>query len=100
MPQTKFVLKKSLELGLKPIVVINKIDKAAARPEWTHDKVLELFMDLGANNDQLNFATVYAIAKQGIAKLKLSDESDNLTPPFLLIVIDEFGLLYIPLFYL
>jgi GTP-binding protein len=55
---------------------------------------------LGANNDQLNFATVYAIAKQGIAKLKLSDESDNLTPPFLLIVIDEFGLLYIPLFYL
>lgn len=80
MPQTKFVLKKSLALGLKPIVVINKIDKAAARPEWTHDKVLELFMDLGANDEQLNFATVYAIAKQGIAKLNLSDESKDLAP--------------------
>jgi len=80
MPQTKFVLKKSLELGLKPIVVINKIDKAAARPEWTHDKVLELFMDLGANDEQLNFPTVYAIAKLGIAKLKLTDESNSLTP--------------------
>ncbi|MCX6782342.1 MAG: translational GTPase TypA [Candidatus Magasanikbacteria bacterium] len=80
MPQTKFVLKKSLELGIKPIVVINKIDKPAARPEWTHEKVLELFMDLGANEEQLNFATVYAIAKQGIAKINLSDESTDLTP--------------------
>lgn len=80
MPQTKFVLKKSLELGLKPIVVINKIDKLAARPDWTHDKILELFMDLGANNEQLNFATVYAIAKAGIAKLKLEDDSKDLTP--------------------
>ncbi|MEK7580042.1 MAG: GTP-binding protein, partial [Patescibacteria group bacterium] len=49
MPQTKFVLRKSLELGLKPIVVINKIDQSAARPEWVHEKVLELFMNLGAN---------------------------------------------------
>ena len=80
MPQTKFVLKKSLELGLKPIVVINKIDKPAARPEWTHEKVLELFMDLGASDEQLDFTTVYAIAKQGIAKMNLTDESDNLTP--------------------
>ncbi len=80
MPQTKFVLKKSLELGIKPIVVINKIDKAAARPEWTHDKVLELFMDLGANDEQLNFTTVYAIAKLGIAKMQLTDESTNLVP--------------------
>jgi GTP-binding protein len=80
MPQTKFVLKKSLELGLKPIVVINKIDKPAARPEWTHEKVLELFMDLGATDEQLNFATVYAIAKEGIAKLELIDESKDLTP--------------------
>ncbi|MDD2753418.1 MAG: translational GTPase TypA [Candidatus Portnoybacteria bacterium] len=80
MPQTKFVLKKSLELGIKPIVVINKIDKPAARPEWTHNAVLELFMDLGANDEQLNFATVFAIAKQGIAKLKLTDESNDLTP--------------------
>jgi len=80
MPQTKFVLKKSLELGLKPIVVINKIDKPAARPEWTHDKILELFMDLGANDEQLNFTTVFAIAKQGIAKIQLTDESNDLTP--------------------
>ncbi len=80
MPQTKFVLKKSLELGLKPIVVINKIDKPAARPEWVHDKVLELFMDLGANNEQLDFITVYAIAKQGIAKINLSDDSHDLAP--------------------
>jgi len=80
MPQTKFVLKKSLELGLRPIVVINKIDKPAARPAWTHEMVLELFMDLGANDEQLNFATVYAIAKQGIAKMNLADESKDLTP--------------------
>lgn len=80
MPQTKFVLRKSLALGLKPIVVINKIDKQAARPEWTKDKVLELFMDLGANDEQLDFTTVYAIAKQGIAKMNLAEESTNLDP--------------------
>jgi GTP-binding protein len=80
MPQTKFVLKKSLELGLKPIVVINKIDKPAAQPDVVHDQVLELFMDLGANDEQLNFVTVYAIGKLGIAKQKLTDESDNLHP--------------------
>lgn len=80
MPQTKFVLKKSLELGLKPIVVINKIDKPAARPEWVHEKVLELFMDLGATEEQLDFSVVYTIAKDGIAKLNLADESKDLTP--------------------
>ncbi len=80
MPQTKFVLKKSLELGLKPIVVINKIDKPAADPARTHDQVLELFMDLGANDEQLNFTTVYAIGKLGIAKKQLTDESSDLTP--------------------
>ncbi|MFA6486580.1 MAG: GTP-binding protein, partial [Candidatus Magasanikbacteria bacterium] len=80
MPQTKFVLKKSLDLGLKPIVVINKIDKPAARPEWTHEAVLELFMDLGASDEQLNFTTVYAIAKEGIAKMNLADESADLSP--------------------
>ncbi len=80
MPQTKFVLKKSLELGLKPIVVINKIDKPAARPDWTHEKVMELFMDLGASEKQLNFPTIYAIAKNGIAKTNLSDDSSDLTP--------------------
>lgn len=80
MPQTKFVLKKSLELGLKPIVVINKIDKPAADPAATQEAVLELFMDLGANDDQLNFTTVYAIGRQGIAKRALTDESKDLTP--------------------
>lgn len=80
MPQTKFVLKKSLELGLKPIVVINKIDKLAARPVWVEEKVLELFMDLGANDEQLNFVTVYANAKAGVAKLQLKDEATDLTP--------------------
>ena len=80
MPQTRFVLKKSLELGLKPIVVINKIDKPAARPEWTHNEILALFMDLGATNEQLDFTTVYAIAKDGVAKLHLSDELKNLEP--------------------
>jgi GTP-binding protein len=80
MPQTRFVLKKSLELGLKPIVVINKIDKPAANPDWVQEKVFELFLDLGGNDEQLDFTTVYAIAKQGIAKLHLDDESTDLTP--------------------
>lgn len=80
MPQTRFVLKKSLELGLRPIVVLNKIDKPAANPARVHDEVLELFMELGANDEQLNFPMVYAIGRQGIAKLNLSDESYNLNP--------------------
>src|SRR3970282_145704 len=61
MPQTRFVLKKSLELGLKPIVVINKIDKPAARPEIAHEMVLELFLELGAHNEQIEFPTVYSM---------------------------------------
>ncbi len=80
MPQTKFVLKKSLELHLKPIVVINKIDKPASRAKEVHDMILELFMDLGATNEQLDFEIVYAIAKDGIAKKELEDESDDLSP--------------------
>jgi GTP-binding protein len=80
MPQTKFVLKKSLELGLKPIVVLNKIDKPAANPDEAHDKVLELFMDLGASDDQLDFVTVYAVGTQGIAKKNLNDDTTDLTP--------------------
>ncbi len=80
MPQTRFVLKKSLELGLKPIVVVNKIDKPAARPEWVHEAVLELFLELGANNEQIDFPTVYAIGREGIAKRNLSDESKDLNP--------------------
>ncbi len=80
MPQTKFVLRKALELGLKPIVILNKIDKPAARPEWAHDQVLELFMDLGANDEQLDFTTLYAIAKAGTAVDNLTDEHKDLMP--------------------
>lgn len=80
MPQTKFVLKKSLELGLNPIVVINKIDKPAARPEIVHEMVFELFLDLGATDKQLDFATVYTNGKAGIAKINLKDESKDLSP--------------------
>ena len=80
MPQTRFVLKKSLELGLKPIVVINKIDKPAANPAKTLDLVFELFFDLGANEEQLDFPVVYAIGREGVAKLNLADESKDLSP--------------------
>ncbi|HOX96897.1 MAG TPA: translational GTPase TypA [bacterium] len=80
MPQTKFVLKKSLELGLKPIVVISKVDKPAARPEQAVEMVYELFLDLGANDEQLQFPVVYTVAKQGWAKKYLSDTSDNMNP--------------------
>jgi GTP-binding protein len=80
MPQTKFVLKKSLALGLKPIVVINKIDKPAARVPEVEEMVYELFLDLGANDEQLDFVSVYTIAKQGIAKLKMEDEGKDLKP--------------------
>ena len=80
MPQTRFVLKKSLELGLKPIVVINKIDKNAAKPEWAHEAVLELFMELGANNEQLDFPTIYAIGRKGVAMKNPTDEQVDLTP--------------------
>lgn len=80
MPQTRFVLKKSLELGFRPIVVINKIDKPAAQPDVVEEQVLELFMELGANDEQLDFTVVYAIGREGIAKKALSDESKDLTP--------------------
>ncbi len=80
MPQTKFVLKKSLDLGLKPIVVINKIDKPAAKPKEVEEMVYELFLDLGADDEQLDFTTVYTIAKQGIAKHNPEDESGDLNP--------------------
>jgi GTP-binding protein len=80
MPQTRFVLKKSLELGLRPIVVINKIDKPAADPARCEEQVLELFLELGASNEQADFPVVYAIGRQGIAKKNLADESNDLTP--------------------
>ena len=80
MPQTRFVLKKSLELGLKPIVVINKIDKPAADASRVHDEVFELFLELGANDEQLDFTTVYAIGRQGLAMKSMDDERKDLTP--------------------
>jgi GTP-binding protein len=80
MPQTRFVLKKSLELGLKPMVVLNKIDKPAARPAEVEEMVYELFLDLGANDEQLNFPVVYAIAREGVAKRKMEDVATNLEP--------------------
>jgi len=77
MPQTREVLKKSLGLNLKPIVVINKIDRPGANPLKVVDQVLELFIELDANDEQLDFPVIYASAKNGIAKLNLEDESDN-----------------------
>ncbi|MEK7060364.1 MAG: translational GTPase TypA [Patescibacteria group bacterium] len=73
MPQTRFVLKKSLELGLKPIVVLNKIDKPAANPARAHDQVLELFLELGATDEQSDFPVVYAIGRDGRASLTPDD---------------------------
>ncbi len=86
MPQTKFVLKKALELGLRPLVVINKIDKPTARPSEVVDMLFDLFVQLGATNEQLDFPIVYAIAKQWIAKINLEDESTDITPLFQAIV--------------
>ena len=86
MPQTRFVLKKSLALGLRPILVINKIDKQAADPEKVHNQVFDLFAELGATNEQLDFPVVYAIAREGIAKRSLDAESKDLTPLLDLIV--------------
>ena len=78
MPQTREVLKKSLALGLKPIVVINKIDRPGATPEKVVDQVIELFIELDATDEQLDFPVVYASAKNGIAKMNLEDESNDL----------------------
>lgn len=86
MPQTKYVLKKALEQKLKPIVVINKIDRPDQRVKDVADEVFELFMELDATDEQLEFKVVYTAARAGIAKLKMEDESDNLEPLFELLV--------------
>ncbi|MEK7458905.1 MAG: translational GTPase TypA [Patescibacteria group bacterium] len=86
MPQTKFVLRKSLALGLKPIVVINKIDKPTARPDAVHNMIFDLFAELGATDEQLDFKHIYAIGRQGIAKLTLEEEGKDLRPLFDLIL--------------
>jgi GTP-binding protein len=80
MPQTKFVVKKALELGLRPIVIVNKIDKPAAEPDRVVDEIFDLFVALDANDEQLEFPVVYAAAKNGYAKLDLSDPDDNILP--------------------
>ena len=80
MPQTKYVLRKALEQKLKPIVVINKIDRPDQRVDDVYDEVLELFMELDADDDQLDFPVIYATARDGIAKYNMEDESDNLEP--------------------
>jgi GTP-binding protein len=80
MPQTRFVLKKSLELGLKPIVVLNKIDKPAADAARAHDQVFDLFLELGASDEQADFTVVYAIGRDGVAMRELGDERKDLTP--------------------
>jgi len=80
MPQTKFVLKKSLELGLNPILVINKIDKPAMDVERVREDVYELFLDLGADDKQLDFKTIYTIGRDGLSKLNMEDELQDLNP--------------------
>ena len=80
MPQTRFVLEKSLEVGLKPILFINKIDKKDARPQEVVDMTFELFMELNATDEQLDFPIVYGIAREGIAKLSLEEESSTIEP--------------------
>ena len=82
MPQTRFVLRKSLELGLRPVVVINKIDRPGARPRKVLEMVFDLFCDLSASDEQLDFPVVYTSAREGFARLEPDDESDNLKPLF------------------
>ncbi|WP_195572650.1 translational GTPase TypA [Clostridium paraputrificum] len=82
MPQTKFVLKKALELELKPIVVINKIDKPDARPEEVIDEVFDLFVELGANDEQLDFPIIYASARNGFARYNVEDTNEDMQPLF------------------
>ncbi|MBQ7926588.1 MAG: translational GTPase TypA, partial [Lachnospiraceae bacterium] len=82
MPQTRFVLKKALELDLKPIVVVNKIDKRDARPSEVIDEIIDLFIDLNASEDQLEFPVIYASSRDGIAMYDLDDDNCDLKPLF------------------
>jgi GTP-binding protein len=88
MPQTRYVLKKSIELGFKPIVIINKIDKPAADVDKTHNQVFDLFGELGANDEQLDFDVVYAVGRDGVAKRKMEDEAKDMTPLLDMIIED------------
>ena len=82
MPQTRFVTKKALALGLRPIVVINKVDRPGARPDWVVDQTFDLFDKLGASDEQMDFPIIYASGLNGFAKLELEAESDNMRPLF------------------
>lgn len=86
MPQTRFVTKKALALGLKPIVVINKIDRPGARPDWVVDQTFDLFDKLGATDEQLDFPIIYASGLNGFAKLNLDEESSDMRPLFLTVL--------------
>jgi GTP-binding protein len=80
MPQTKFVLKKSLEQGKKVLVVVNKIDKESARPTWVIDQIFDLFVKLGATDEQLDFPYMYSVARDGVAMKEVDDERKDITP--------------------
>src|SRR5262245_21292039 len=82
LPQTRFVLRKALEARLPAIAVVNKIDRQDARPAEVVDEIYELFLDLDATNEQIEFPILYAISREGIARKELSDESTNLKPLF------------------
>jgi GTP-binding protein len=86
MPQTRFVTSKAFEKGLRPIVVINKVDRPGARPDWVVDQVFDLFDRLGATDEQLDFPIIYASALNGIAGLELENLADDMTPLFQMIV--------------
>jgi GTP-binding protein len=82
LPQTRFVLRKALELKLPAIALVNKIDRQDSRPEEVLDEIYDLFIDLGANDEQIEFPVLYAISRDGVAKKTLEDESKNLKPLF------------------
>lgn len=86
MPQTRFVTQKAFSYGLKPIIVINKIDREGARPDWVVDQVFDLFVNLGATDEQLDFPVIYASAINGIAQKTLEETNDNMEPLFEMIV--------------
>jgi GTP-binding protein len=86
MPQTRFVTQKAFEAGLHPIVVINKVDRPGARPDWVMDQVFDLFDSLGATDEQLDFPTVYASALNGVSGMDMDDMADDMTPLFQAIV--------------
>ncbi len=86
MPQTRFVTKKAFAHGLKPIVVINKVDRPGARPDWVVDQVFDLFVNLDATDEQLDFPIIYASALNGIAGLDHEDMAEDMTPLYQAIV--------------